>query len=66
MFFFQPIVPQQKREGMILSCKTWLTTFMSHKQIKLPSITNYDMDKFRKEKNSPGKGLENCKRYKFR
>lgn len=50
MFFFQPIVPLQKREGMIQSCKTWLATFMSHKQIKLPSITNYDMDKFRKEK----------------
>lgn len=66
MFFFQPIVPLQKREGMIQSCKTWLATFISHKYIKLPSVTNYDMDKSRKEKNSPGKGLENRKRYKFR
>ena len=34
--FFQPIVPSQKREGIISSGGTWYTTFISHKFIKLP------------------------------
>lgn len=37
MFYFQPIVPLQKREGIMSSGRTW-HTFMSHKFIKSSSV----------------------------